>query len=909
MIVEDRYRQLKEIEQNTIFPIAKYLYLIRTEEENTHTRLNKLMEFIPKYLTYILLAEYKGNCQEDEMERQEFIKSCMNLMKAPSFGDWKELVKRLLSHYVELKKDDEQACEKMRYTPQLVEDLFVERKGLNELVSFRKELFELIKQRKPRYQIRKPGSTSIALIDVIEMLVTYRNAFFGHGDVANAFEYQHHNDVLIGLVTEMVRHIQLLQTSTLAFVEQAKYKKGHIQHDMYVSQGRSIDFERYTFIDSEIIDPDQVYLCEQRVENDQLIFVPTLSLHPMVIYVFDRQENNRNLHFLGEMIEQHVGYSAYPNNSLYEPKQPQAIYEEMLTTATRPFPMRRTLSEGDAITESTNTLPVHQWNNDSRVMEMIDPAENPQIWENFEGTYYAYNAPFQLERETNIEQLVDKHVQRYENKRLKKTNYLFFIGDIESEQDRNKVEKRLENCLKFMSKLYERIPNLAEAKIDIYFIRKEIPNLTFFAGEKLGSKYGIIYVHNEHFLIDDMPKLAFLTKDESLIESLVHTFETDIAQHVVVKYDIESFVKDPKIRERVYSDLSSNIHVKKTFYSDGASGQLYKKLLLKKKTNGQPIYELDRAHYREWKDDLFEAQVTDEKEKRSIDFMNEREALQYILSMVEGDVLLPIPAPIEWMHVTSILQDETVEWFTSPFQQIDVFEFERHIQQARQKGMQPAKLVVKQGFHSFFVRWDEKQRQIFVQACRKYGICVIEVNDSSVGVTIQSYYSEGTIVLHVDELTGQRSVKATFPEKLQHLYETIAVHHNRFSSEALYKRKELSQKGKQFIDQLSRRYEQAVGEFERRVASVYELDYIVFQAGTAIYVDFESVRDLLQRKHQIKLNNELCYDLLERGHVTAIPGVLFGERASRLRLAFILNPDEVGAMDAIAAYMDELTCK
>ncbi|MDP4084461.1 MAG: hypothetical protein Q8934_07565 [Bacillota bacterium] len=927
MIMTERHdKKLREVEQKSFYSIAKYLYLIRSEEDNKHARLISLMEMIPKFLSYILIAELKEAASIPLKEKELLLTKIAPFLQTPSFGDWKEVLRVLLSDLSSYPDPNE-----LPNTSLIIDKVWTERKGLESLQRSRKKLFDIIQQIKPKYMIRRPNSSTIRLFDILDMLVTYRNAFYGHGDISNYYEYQQHNQIIIDILIEFLDDIELFHSKKLAYLERVKYQDKQFHHELYVSSGRHIDFERHTFVDTKVFDPEQVYLCDE-VEDPmtgEKRIVPTLSLNPFIIYTFDRKENNRNLLFLGDLKENHVGYNGFPSNYFYEPSDPKAIYQSFFEINTEKLSVKQTYSEGDYIAESQNSFSGKET---ARVYEMVSPAESPQIWENFEDVYYAYNAPFQLEKETNLDGLVEKHKIRYENTMLKKTKYLFFLGNPNNADDLQTFSRRLDNFLTFMRRLHERIPTILETKLEIYIVRSEFPNITFFSGKKMGNPYGIIYFHNQNFLVDDMPKIALLTRDESLLSSLDKNFENDLNGKAVVKYFISDLLKQDSVIEKVIKDLSYTINVRKRFNHFTSDVSLIESISKHKQESGQNIYHLGLEkspfYFQYLLRDMFFSQMSYDHQSFHLKELKEKALNFYgdifqagseklvmvsedlegmifnILLAVEGDLLLPIPAPQSFIKMARKMEDQVIHvplYFngvkiTSPN------EFEEVILRAKAEGKNPKKLLLNHSSHDFWLEWDKKEILAFTDICKRHGILIIldGINESKKEVfsyLMENLADSSILVTELSpylSLDGYKMGTIFFPKTLDIVYDTIS-----FLSESA------NRALPRIMEHLALQYYQHQSSFHnvlKKCNSIYrhigtyvkqqlnaisDIDYHVSSDAYEVYIDFENYRDALELKG-IRTNLELTIDILEKVNLVVIPGILFGEYPNKLRLGIRL---------------------
>lgn len=163
-------------------------------------------------------------------------------------------------------------------------------------------------------------------------------------------------------------------------------------------------------------------------------------------------------------------------------------------------------------------------------VELVDPRSRLDIWANFEGVYYAWNAPFRLERDTDLKASLGTHANRYRNERLIKAQYVFFRGQTDVDPDREVFERRYANYLRFMRALSEEAVELS-TKLETFILNESIPEFTFFIGRQNGAELCILYFNQPPFMKGDMPQWAFLIKEPVIVGALKGMFEEKIFQN------------------------------------------------------------------------------------------------------------------------------------------------------------------------------------------------------------------------------------------------------------------------------------------------------------------------------------------------------------------------------------------
>jgi hypothetical protein len=162
----------------------------------------------------------------------------------------------------------------------------------------------------------------------------------------------------------------------------------------------------------------------------------------------------------------------------------------------------------------------------------LEPHKHPYIWEDFVGNYYAVNAPWLLEENSNeeYEKMIEKHKLRYLDERMVKTYYIFFTE--------TKYKGSIQRFYNFISRLYSEIPQIIDKKVRIVIIDDKAPEYTFFIGEKpknviienkyksLDSNdyldYSILYLSDAPFITGEgMPNWSIVTINSPLNKTLL----------------------------------------------------------------------------------------------------------------------------------------------------------------------------------------------------------------------------------------------------------------------------------------------------------------------------------------------------------------------------------------------------
>jgi hypothetical protein len=175
----------------------------------------------------------------------------------------------------------------------------------------------------------------------------------------------------------------------------------------------------------------------------------------------------------------------------------------------------------------------------------------PSIWEDFVGAYRAFNAPWKVEfHSANLSRFVSIHQKRYENKMLDTVSYLYFKDDSFFTSPNTDSWEYFQRFVKFEAMVfYGFSPSEVECenftdelkirlketplpanleKLNVYLCVGEVPNMTFFYGEKLTCskvkkkkcKHAIWYVASEAFYNNGIPKIILSIQNDTFWKKL-----------------------------------------------------------------------------------------------------------------------------------------------------------------------------------------------------------------------------------------------------------------------------------------------------------------------------------------------------------------------------------------------------
>jgi hypothetical protein len=178
---------------------------------------------------------------------------------------------------------------------------------------------------------------------------------------------------------------------------------------------------------------------------------------------------------------------------------------------------------------------------------IIKPKDEPNIWKNFRGRFYAINAPWALEDNSNVssDEMIDGYIDTYDNDDFVGVTYVFYTNGPKGYYYPNALKKFHDFSLKVKEKS-ENVYN----KIDVIVVDdKPAPAFSFFIGKKGGEVLGesgkktsslipycILYIGEEPFTsVKGVPSLAMLSINEPLNDKL-----NDYVDNIRSSYEIYS---------------------------------------------------------------------------------------------------------------------------------------------------------------------------------------------------------------------------------------------------------------------------------------------------------------------------------------------------------------------------------
>ncbi|MBW1779499.1 MAG: hypothetical protein JRL30_02055 [Deltaproteobacteria bacterium] len=197
--------------------------------------------------------------------------------------------------------------------------------------------------------------------------------------------------------------------------------------------------------------------------------------------------------------------------------------------------------------------------------------DHPQIWENFTHIYNAFNAPWVLETQGDTIRYVKIHRSRYKNPKLIKCRYLYFYED--DERNWNTFAANFDRFIRFEAMVFldfsaeavyaDSFLRELETKIEsgsiekmakkneLYLVKREIPQMTFFQGTKNGTQTAILYFSVGPFMVRGLPSKVLYSENSEFAARLGDYFNDEILKPSTERYagiDIFRFFLDQQNR-------------------------------------------------------------------------------------------------------------------------------------------------------------------------------------------------------------------------------------------------------------------------------------------------------------------------------------------------------------------------
>ena len=300
-----------------------------------------------------------------------------------------------------------------------------------------------------------------------------------------------------------------------------------------------------------------------------------------------------------------------------------------------------------------------------------------------------------------------------------------------------------------------------------------------------------------------------------------------------------------------------------------------------------------------------------------------KELIYDIQLAVEGDLLLPIPSWVSYAPQAMLIDDPIIKIPTTMADNyhITAENLENAIVVARQKGMNPKKLIINYPNNPSGLTMPRSRLEQIALVCRKQGILVI--SDEIYGLvtyqqnhtSIAKFYPEGTIVTsglskHLS-LGGYRLGLAFVPKVLNSIYEAmICIASETWSSVsapiqfAAIKAFESERAIEDYIKTCTEIHSM-ISSYVRDGLISLGIKYPVLEGAFYLYPNFGAFRDQLFEK-DVKTSEQLAMHLLDNIQVATLPGTAFGDTPGNLTLR-LANCD-FGGQFALNYYIEHPGC-
>lgn len=271
-------------------------------------------------------------------------------------------------------------------------------------------------------------------------------------------------------------------------------------------------------------------------------------------------------------------------------------------------------------------------------------------------------------------------------------------------------------------------------------------------------------------------------------------------------------------------------------------------------------------------------------------------------SAVQGDLLMPVPSWVSYGPQAALLQDNVVRVFTrkEDLYHVTPDGLETAIREARNKGLNPAKLVLNYPNNPSGLELNAERLRELADVCRKHGLVVISdeiyalVNYAGDHQSIARYYPEGTVVTtglskHLS-LGGYRLGLAFVPKAATGLSKAMrtigSATWSCVSSPAQYAalRAVEDDPELELYVQDCTRVHGLVSRYACTQLNTLGLAYPEPQGAFYLYPNMTARAPALEQAHGVRTSEELATDLLERTSVATLPGTAFGDRPQTLAL-------------------------
>lgn len=310
------------------YPIAKvYLKTINAEEPiEKFTMIGYLFEIALKYASAISISEYLSNAPRDET-----INKILSGINRPSLGKWAEFLRETLKFNRNSGKT-------------LFSDNYFKRNA-----EFKKMVLAVNKMNEHLNPDKPQVVSTLSPEFFTNTFVSYRNKTKGHGAIQKA-DCQKINDILLEGIEEYILSFEEFIKFTPAYISKIEVGKGE-EFIFTLQKLNGTDMVRTSFSTSEknkSIGKGHICLCE-RTESG---LKPVLSLHPIFIFIEDKEE----VYVLNESETSRMEYLCYHKggkDAIYSPDELKEDFAEKFGDIVKMDPSKQKSVEPKTYTPPT----------------------------------------------------------------------------------------------------------------------------------------------------------------------------------------------------------------------------------------------------------------------------------------------------------------------------------------------------------------------------------------------------------------------------------------------------------------------------------------------------------------------------------------------------------------------------
>ena len=268
---------------------------------------------------------------------------------------------------------------------------------------------------------------------------------------------------------------------------------------------------------------------------------------------------------------------------------------------------------------------------------------------------------------------------------------------------------------------------------------------------------------------------------------------------------------------------------------------------------------------------------------------------------IEGDIMIPTPSWVSYAPQAQLAGSNAIPVPTQAHNhhRFDGYLIEDIILSAREKGLNPTKLILNYPNNPTGLSFDDESLKIIADICRKYGVIIISdeiyaLTSRGAHTSIARYYPEGTIVTtglskHLS-LGGFRIGFGFVPDALEGLMDAMTAVASETWSGVAHPMQYVALESIKGHDDLEHHIKQSAkvhalaSEYVRSRLNDLGLNYPALAGAFYLYPNFGLFRPTLEARYNIKTSDDLSRDLLKRANIATLPGSCFGDPPEVLAL-------------------------